>query len=381
MSGSDLPPPGSGTGNAGSAGGPTPPPGVPIGKPLAAPESARESRGVAFFVAIFLGILLIASLGVNVLLLLLSVGSFAGSGLAAPGLFEEVHVAGERSARNKIVQIPIHGAIAEAANPVLGSRGGIVSTTEYLLQRAGENPDVRGIILDINSPGGGVTDSDEIYLAVRRFRRDHPDKRVLAMFGDMAASGGYYVAAAAERIVARPTTITGSIGVIMSNYNFAEAAKELGIDQVTIKSDRTPYKDILSPMRAMTDEERAMLTSIVDELFDRFVDVVDEGRDNLDRADVLAAATGAIYSANQAYDRGLVDEIGDSETVLAWFDDQIEGGIEVVELRRQPSLTDLLLGAATAADAASVQGLDAAAGRLLSGLTGPRFLYYWQGGR
>ncbi|MCR9246459.1 MAG: signal peptide peptidase SppA [bacterium] len=355
------------------------PPGVPPQQPLQAAEPVREARGVAFFVAIFLGLLLLASAGLNVFLLLLSVGSIAGSGLGATGAVDERHVAGVRGGANKVVQIAIHGAIAETSSPVLGARGGVVSTTRRLLRIAGEDPSVRGVVLDIDSPGGGVTDSDEIYAAVQRFRRDYPEKHVVALFGDMAASGGYYVAAAAERIFARPTTITGSIGVIMSNYNFAKAAAEFGVESVTIKSDRTPYKDILSPMREMTPAEREILTSIVDELFDRFVQIVDDGRPELDREQVLAVANGAIYSAGQALGNGLVDEIGDNESVLRWFEQQLEGDVEIVALRRMPTLADLFLGAS--AEAAATPSLDAAAGRLLSGLSGPRFLYYWEGGR
>jgi len=354
-----------------------PPPGVPP-QPSGAwsqPAPARETRGIAFFVAIFLGILLIASAGLNVLLLLLSVGSLAGAGLGADAVFDEVHVAGERNAKLRVLQIAIHGAIGEATSPLLGTTGGMVTQVRRALKRAGDD-DVHGVLLDIDSPGGGVTDSDEIYELVRKFRRDHPKKHVLALFGDLAASGGYYVAVAAEHIVARRTTITGSIGVIMSSYNVAEAAKKLGIDEVVIKSDRTPFKDILSPMRAMTDTERRLLTGIVDELFDRFVTVVDEGRGKLDRQQVLGVATGAVYTASQALDNGLIDEIGDQETAVQWFEKQLGGEIDLVERRRQVGLAELLF-----ASQAAAPSVEQSVGRLLTGASGPRFLYFWEGGR
>ncbi|MCA8978237.1 MAG: signal peptide peptidase SppA [Planctomycetes bacterium] len=368
MSGHDV------AAGSGGAGGHLPP-GVPPQQPLQGP---RETRGVAFFVAAFLGILLLASAGLNVLLLLLSLGSLAGAGLGATaeGVFDEVHVAGPRTAAVKILSVPIHGAISQEANPLLGSAGGIVARVERALADAGANDDIRGVLLDIDSPGGGVTDSDRIYTAVRRFRRDHPDKRVLALFGDMAASGGYYVAAAAERIFARRTSITGSIGVIMSGYNFAEAAKKIGVDSVSIKSDRTPFKDILSPTRPMRDDERALLTRIVDELYDQFVEVVDEGRDGMDREQVLAVATGAIYTASQAVANGLVDEIGDREAVLHWFERELGSKVALVEQRRRLGLAEVLLGAS-----APSRSLEQSAGRLLTGLSGPRFLYFWEGGR
>ncbi|MCA8951424.1 MAG: S49 family peptidase, partial [Planctomycetes bacterium] len=181
------------------------PPGVPPQPPQVPP---RETRGVAFFVAIFLGILLLASAGLNVLLLLLSVGSFAGAGLGpGGGTFDEVHLGGKRGARTRVLEIPIAGAIAEAGSPLLGASGGTVTQVRRMLREAAADDGIRGVVLAIDSPGGGVTDSDEIYRMIRRFRADHPEKRVVAFFGDMAASGGYYVAAAAERIFARPTTI------------------------------------------------------------------------------------------------------------------------------------------------------------------------------
>jgi protease-4 len=338
----------------------------------------RESRGVAFFVAIFLGILLVASAALNVLLLLLSVGSLAGSGMAFDSdsaFYDEVFIAGERGAKTKILQVRIDGAIAEDQSPLIGAAGGTVTKVRRGLRRAADS-DVRGVLLHIDSPGGGVTDSDEIYRMIVRFRSEHPDKRVVALFGDIAASGGYYVAAASSRIVARRSTITGSIGVIMSSWNFADAAKDLGIKEIVIKSERTPFKDILSPMREMKPDEREILMGIVNELFDQFVDVVDEGRSNLDRKQVLAVATGAIYTASQALANGLVDEIGDHESVVAWFEKELGGEVTIVEQRRRPGLGDLLFGVNQ-----RTLGVEQSLGRLLTSATSPRFLYLWQGAR
>jgi len=370
---------------------PVPPPGIPP-QPGAAANHApwpagtaghaagpaagpRESRGVAFFVAIFLGLLLIASAGLNVLLLLVSVGSLAGGGFGdfdAPA--DEVYIAGTKTSREKVLQVPIRGAIAEGANPVLGAGGGTVTQVKRALRQAAES-DIRGLLLLIDSPGGGVTDSEEIHAMLLTFRREHPGKPVLALFGDMAASGGYYIAVAAEHIIARRTTITGSIGVIMSAWNFAEAAHKLGIDQVAIKSDRTPLKDILSPMRAMSDEERALLTAIVDEMYERFVTVVEEGRPQLTREQVYALATGAVYTGNQAQKNGLVDEVGDLESAVRWFDGRLGKPVQLVERRRRPGLADLLFSSRGPSD------LQQWGPQLLAASTGPRFLYYWQGGR
>lgn len=364
---------------------PTPPPGIPPQQPQwptppAGAAAPRESRGVAFFVAIFLGILLLVSAGLNVLLLLLSVGSLAGGAMGDPGggSYDEVFVAGDRGGDRKVLQIAIRGAIAEGANPLLGAAGGTVSQVQRALRYAASE-EVDGLLLYIDSPGGGVTDSDRIYQMLKRFRDDHEDMPVAALFGDMAASGGYYIAVAAEHIISRRTSISGSIGVIMSAWNFAKLAEEHGIEQIAIKSDRTPFKDMLSPTRAMSDGERTMLTSIVDELYDQFVAVVMEGR-GMSKADVERAANGGIYTANQALGLGLIDEVGNYQTTLAWFKDRLGEDVAIVEQRRRAGLSDLLFGSRAAGRAAA--GTPAAAiESLLTSSTGPRFLYFWQGGR
>jgi protease-4 len=354
------------------------PPGVPPqqpGWPTPPGAQPREPRGVAFFVAIFLGILLLVSAGLNVLLLLLSVGTLASGGLGeGPGAnYDEVFVAGSRESGRKVLQIPIRGAIAEGANPLMGAAGGTVSAVRRALRYA-EREDVDGLLLYIDSPGGGVTDSDRVYQMLRDFRAEHPDMPVAALYGDMCASGGYYIAVAAEHIISRRTSISGSIGVIMSAWNFAKMAEEFGVEQVAIKSARTPFKDMLSPTRAMKPEERQMLTSIVDELYDQFVAVVMEGR-GMDRPSVEKAANGGIYTANQSRELGLVDAIGDYDDAIAWFEQRVGGDVRLVEQRRRPGFTDLLFGAFSGAPEMS------AIDRLMTSSTGPRFLYYWQGGR
>jgi protease-4 len=326
---------------------------------------------VSFFVAIFLGLLLFVSAGLNVLLLLLSVGTLAGGSDSDGGNYDEAHVAGQIGGEHKVLQIAIRGAIAEGANPLLGASGGTVSAVHRALRYA-RAEDVEGLLLYIDSPGGGVTDSDRIYQMLRRFREQNPDLPVAALYGDMAASGGYYIAVAAEHIISRRTSISGSIGVIMSAWNFAKLAKDFGVEQVAIKSERTPYKDMLSPTRALTDGERTMLTSIVDELYDQFVAVVMEGR-GMDKDAVESVATGGIYTAKQSLANGLVDDIGDYQTALDWFEARLGHEVTIVEQRRRAGLADLLFGM-RAGSAPSVA-------QLLTTSTGPRFLYFWQGGR
>lgn len=358
---------------------PQPPPFPPA--PPMQPYAPPPGRPVSFFVALFLAFLLLISGALNVLLLVASLGSFAASGLGAAaeddGDYRLVHLAGDRDATVKVMRIPIEGAIAEQQNPVLGAAGGTVSRVRRALRTAAADDSIRGVLLAIDSPGGGVTDSDQIYQLIQRFRQEQPNKHVLALFGDIAASGGYYVAAAAERIVAQRTTITGSIGVIMSAWNFSEAADQLGVKQIAIKSDHTPLKDILSPTRPMTDAEYALLKGIVEQLYQQFVDVVDQGRPGLSREQVLALATGAIYTGPQALQNGLVDQVGNQQDALEWFKSTLGQDVELLDHRRLPSLRDLLFGVRAPAPPT----LEQAAAQLLTSTTGPRCLYYWQGGR
>jgi protease-4 len=341
----------------------------------------RSGRSTSFYIAIFLGLLLLLSAGLNLLLLVVSVVGTATSGLAGidgddPTMYEVRSVGGDAEAQDRLLLVRVDGAIAEAASPVLGAEGGTVSQVKRSLRLAARNEAIRGVLLDINSPGGGVTDSDLIYREIRDFR-DETGKKVVALFGDLAASGGYYIAAAADSIYARRTSMTGSIGVIMSNLNFAGAAEKFGIRQEIILSERTPYKDILSPFRPMRDDERAIMTSIVDDMYDRFVEVVDAGRPLLDREQVITLADGRVYSALQAVDNGLVDGIRTRDEAF----DELRRlcGLESaqwVEQRRRPTFIDLLTGAAARAAGPS-DGLE----QLLGRATGPRLLYWWSGAR
>ncbi|MDP6928083.1 MAG: signal peptide peptidase SppA, partial [Planctomycetota bacterium] len=265
---------------------------------------------MSFYVAIFLGLLLLVSGGLNLLLLVFSAigsaaGGFGGGAIEDDGgMYEMIVVGGDPDADVSVMRIPVQGAIMEGASPLLGAPGGMVSQVKRGLRVAAQTRNVRGVLLDINSPGGGVTDSDEIHRLILKFKEEN-DIEVLALFGDMAASGGYYIAAACDKIVARPTTITGSIGVIMSSYNYGDALRDLGIEPVVLKSPNTPFKDILSPTRTMEDEERQKLLAIIEEMYQRFVDIVDQGRPDLSRQEVQDLATGEIYSAMQAHRNGL----------------------------------------------------------------------------
>ncbi|TAL17772.1 signal peptide peptidase SppA [bacterium] len=197
--------------------------------------------------------------------------------------------------------------------PPLGDRVGVLKVSGFIadaeesvkaLDYFRENSDVKAVIVRVISPGGVIAPSQEIRDAVKRTAEAKP---VIASFGAVAASGGYYLSAPATRIIADPGSITGSIGVIMQFPEYEVLLDKIGMRTRTLKSG--PFKDTGSPMRQMTDAEKAVMQSVVDDLFAQFVDVVAEGR-KMDRAKVLALADGRIYSGRQALGLGLVDELG-----------------------------------------------------------------------
>lgn len=176
-----------------------------------------------------------------------------------------------------------------------------------------EDSTVRGIVLRVNSPGGGVVESAEIYDKIVEITQKRK-KPVYVSMGSMAASGGYYISAPATKIFASKDTMTGSIGVIMESYNVTELANKLGIDSVTIKSG--PYKDIMSSTREMTDEERAILQKMIDNAYGDFVKVIANGR-GMPEEQVRQIADGRIYDGRQAKEINLIDEFGYLDDTIA----------------------------------------------------------------
>lgn len=172
------------------------------------------------------------------------------------------------------------------------------------LDRWEENDQIKSIVLHINSPGGGVAISQEIYDAIQRVSDVKP---VVASFASVSASGGYYVACAADKIVANPGTITGSIGVIFQFYTFEGLMGKVGISTQTVKSGE--LKDVGNASRPMTEREELMLKSVVMDSYEQFVEVVATGR-GMDKEEIYTLADGSIYTGSQAYHLGLVDTLG-----------------------------------------------------------------------
>jgi protease-4 len=227
---------------------------------------------------------------------------------------EETTVEGEGRAR--ILLIDVSGVITD--QPTRRAFGLVEeeSTTSRIrseLKKAFDDERVKAVVLRIDSPGGGVTASDDIYSEIVRFKRDRGIP-VIAALGDLAASGGYYIACSADRIVAHPTGVSGSIGVILLNLNLEGLLGKIGVKNQTFKAGE--HKDLLSPFRGATPEERRMVQSILDSLHGRFVSVVRESRPRLDVARLNELTDGRIFDATRALDAGLVEQIGDLHTAI-----------------------------------------------------------------
>ncbi len=317
---------------------------------------AKENKRLKKALAIVSVLLLI-----SVFVIFSQLAGGAGAGLAPSSgrITRETVREGEGEAR--IAVVPVSGLIFSGSGTGLG--GGTAEWVVDALEAAIEDESVKAVILEVDSPGGTITGSDLIHRQVELTRE--AGVKVVAFFRNIAASGGYYVAAPADRIVAYPTAITGSIGVILQTFNVSGLFEKLGVEAVTVKSGE--YKDLGSAFRSPTDEERAILQSVADEAYERFVGVVAKGR-GMTLEDARAIADGRILTAKQAEAAGLVDALGS-------FDDAIAAAEEVASVTdatvirygRMPSLMDVLFPGAKAEDPA------AALARFLSGL-GPLYL-------
>lgn len=189
--------------------------------------------------------------------------------------------------------------VIEIVGPIVSSQRTVQSIVDFR-----QNDSIKGVILRVDSPGGGVGPSQEIYTEVKRLAAIKP---VVVSMGAIAASGGYYVALPAQKIMANPGTLTGSIGVIMGFTNYQELLEKIGLKSDVVKSGE--HKDIGSPVRPMTGEDREILQNLIDDVHRQFVEHVAEGR-ALEYAQAAQLADGRIYTGRQAKDLGLIDELG-----------------------------------------------------------------------
>lgn len=248
------------------------------------------------------------------------------------------HVSGDELADDSIAIIEISGTIM----PPFTER--IID----LVETARDDDDVKGVVLSIDSPGGLVADSHQIYHRLKQLSEKKP---VYVSMKRMAASGGVYVAMGAGengRIFAEPTTWTGSIGVIIPRYDLTGVAEKFGVQSDSLTTG--PFKDSLNPFKPIGEDERAVWGEIMDDAFTRFVEIVAEGRKSLDVETVRTKlATGQIFTANQAVENGLVDEIAFQEQVVEILQADLGlSSVNVFKYKRQPTLLDVLMGTVTA---------------------------------
>ncbi len=234
-----------------------------------------------------------------------------------------------------------------------------------LLDKWAENNSIKAVVVHINSPGGGVAISQELFDAIRRAKENKP---VVAAMASVAASGGYYIACAADRIIANPGTVTGSIGVIFQFHTFQELMNKIGVETETVKSG--DLKDVGTYSRSMTKQESLMLRSVVMDSYEQFVEVVSEGRD-MERDEVYSLADGSLFTGLQAYNHGLIDTLGGLKEAVDLAADLagLEGEPRVVRPRERKQLTVFDL----------VQGVLGQAGRAVKDeLVGPELMFLYR---
>ena len=325
---------------------------------------ARRKSRWGFWVAI--GVLTFLLLG-SWLLNLGLMAAFFGSGVesdlgpidAAPS-FDEIWSSGYGDV--KVVRLKLSGLIMRGTGEKLfGVASDPVETLLRQIRCAEEDEAVQAILLEVDSPGGAVTPSDEIYEALRRFRASKEGRRVVVHIRDLGASGAYYVAMAADYLMAEPTAIVGSVGVIMQSLNMKGLSDKVGLSAVTIKSGKN--KDLLNPFEEVNPNQVALLQEVVDGMQDRFAGLVVEARGLESRA----LLDGRIFLADAALQAGLIDGVGYMDEALAKMAELIEvNDLYVVRYEQKLDIWDAFLRV-------RVPSLS-----VNSFLSGPRFLYLWR---
>ncbi len=221
------------------------------------------------------------------------------------GPLEEVQLSG--TGDNKVLLIELSGLISSQDKDGFIPLPNMIATLKEELTKAAKDDAIKALVVRINSPGGTVTASDILYHELRNFKQKK-NIPVVASIMDVGASGGYYIASAADVVYAHPSSVTGSVGVIMLTVNARGLLEKVGVEANAVTSG--PRKDMGSPFRPMTPEERAIFQSVIDAFYEQFLHVVQTGRPNLNMEQIRKLADGRIYSGEQAKAAGLVDEIG-----------------------------------------------------------------------
>lgn len=293
----------------------------PYSVPQAPPPSPRKSSQGWIWAVVIVGILVFGAVGLFALLAS-AIHSATGGGHAHGGSgASELHevLVEDHDSKNKIAVLAVEGVIT--GNPIDPEGRTLVDLVKHQLQRAADDDAVKAVVLRVDSPGGEVLASDEIYRLLWTFMEDHPEKPVVASMGSLAASGGYYVSAPCRWIVANELTMTGSIGVIFHSYNYRGLMDKVGVRPAITKSGK--LKDMMSGEKTVEEElpeERQIMQSMINESFGRFKQIIRDGRNRAAKLNAGAGkplvngwesiADGRILSGQTALDQGLVDELG-----------------------------------------------------------------------
>ena len=238
----------------------------------------------------------------------------------------KIRISGVMSSK---IDRPVFGAVDDTSAP----------TALRKIKAAIDDESIDGLYLDIDTPGGGVTMADELHDAILRFRQSSEGRFVFVHMGDLCCSGGYYTAAGADWIMARPTSLTGSIGVIMSTFNIAELAQKIGVTDVTIASGAN--KDMLNPFKPVKPEHVKILEEPVKQLYERFVGIVSEGRD-LPIEVVRQLADGRVFTAGDALKHKLVDGIGHENEAIEQIKKLADGDVRIYGYRKKNGFMSIL---------------------------------------
>ena len=265
-----------------------------------------------------------------------------------------------------VAWIKVRGVIATDNSSSPFSRPQGAGAIAKKIRDAGEDKDVKAIVLDINSPGGTVAAVQNIYSEILKAKKN--GKKVVALFRDVAASGGFYIAMAADKIVAEPGTITGSVGVIMQTSNVEGLFQKIGVKMVPITSGK--YKDIGSMYRPMTDAEKALLQDMVDDTYTQFFAAVKAGRPEVSEANLTEYTDGRVFTGQRAYNLGFVDKLGGEDEAL-----QLAGelaGIKDPKIisSKSDNLRDFIFSFGSSVEGASLV-------KQLETLTTPSVAYLW----
>jgi protease IV len=243
--------------------------------------------------------------------MMLQAGCVTVNLIEPPGPVQEVQLAG--TGDGKVLLMDLTGVISSQEKEGFLPQPNLLATFKEELTKASKDEKVKAVVLRINSPGGTVNASDILYHELKTFKANKKVP-VIASMMDVAASGGYYLAMATDEILVHPSTVTGSIGVIMLTVNARGLLEKVGVEASAITSG--PRKDMGSPFRTMTTEEKAIFQSVIDSFYQRFLTVVQEGRPQLSADQIKKLADGRIYSGEQAKAAGLVDDIGYLEEAI-----------------------------------------------------------------